>query len=240
VHFQLGACTPQNSAIALLLGSLISVPAFETLRTKEQLGYLVSASSSSTGSGCAQSLRLSVQSALASCDHIQARIAAFLDAFPAVLQGMGEAGVREKARVLAARVREPSKTPNEDFWGVWGQVSCGALEWGAMDAKAAVIESLSLQQLLGVWQEGVQEGGGRRRRLVVRVHAQAQQGEGAAAGGGLLGGGPSARPLDPPSTAVHITSEAEAEALKGKWWEGRESSAVQWIPGRGALAFLPL
>jgi hypothetical protein len=198
VLFQLGAVTPRNSALCALLGSLLQVPFFEQLRTKEQLGYLVSAGAATLGCGSILALRFTVQSSLASCAHIEGRIKAFLEGFPGVLAGWGEEGVRERAAVLAARVREPSKTPGEDFGGVWGGVAGGTLEWGACDARAAALEGATLGEVVDVWGRCVAEGGAGRRRVVARVHAAAvaaaaaaapqQQQEGGASASGGEGG----------------------------------------------------
>ena len=104
--YQLGPATLHTRALASLLGSLLAVPVFETLRTKEQLGYLVSAAACTTGHGGVAALRISVQSSRASCQHIEERISACMAAFRGVLEGLGEGGVAAKAAVLAARVRE--------------------------------------------------------------------------------------------------------------------------------------
>jgi secreted Zn-dependent insulinase-like peptidase len=67
---QLGAVTPRTLALGELLATLLSAPAFEALRTREQLGYLVHSGTSDVA-GAAVTLHVCVQSSIASVGHLQ-------------------------------------------------------------------------------------------------------------------------------------------------------------------------
>ena len=82
--WQLGALTPATFAAASLLSSLLSQPAFDTLRTKEALGYLVSADVRVQG-GAAVGVAVAVQSSRYGVAHLTERIDAFVAAFRAAL-----------------------------------------------------------------------------------------------------------------------------------------------------------
>ena len=89
VELYLGPRTPPVLALANVLGYLISEPAFSTLRTKEQLGYIVSASNSARYA--TRWLKVAVQSHTKAPYVLEQRIEAFLSNFTEYLVKMKDA-----------------------------------------------------------------------------------------------------------------------------------------------------
>ena len=250
--FQLGAATPRTRAVARLLDMLVSQPAFDTLRTKEQLGYIVGAGSTLVAHGAVAALYVSVQSSNASVAHVEARIEAFLAAFRAQLAAMPETVVAERAQVLSDRLLESDKTQGAECSRLWDGVADDSLDWHGAETRAACIRELRQADLLAVWDACVMPGGALRRRLLSRVYAQVGGPAGAAAAsaaavaaeapaaGGAAGekvpaavlhdGGPSAPP--PSAGAAEVD---EARILEWKAAQAQKAGA-RWLPSAGKLA----
>jgi insulysin len=88
-------------ALVKLLGMVLSEPVFSQLRTKEQLGYIVSTAGVSMLSACW--LQLSVQSHTASAQWVDSRIDGFLAGFRGVLVSKSDTEIQEKIANLAVR-----------------------------------------------------------------------------------------------------------------------------------------
>ena len=138
------------------------------LRTKEQLGYVVSAGATI---GAVSSLTFRVQTNNSSVAHVAARIDAFVAEFRTQLAAMTDAELLEKARIRRDRLLEPDKTQQSESSRMWEAVEAGALEWHALEALVAPLEHVRVADLLRVWDERVARGGPLVRRATSRVHA---------------------------------------------------------------------
>ncbi len=192
---QLGAGTHRNRAAARLLGTLLGAPFFAALRTREQLGYVVSATSRE---GAVAALVLRVQASAASVEHVAARVDAFLAAFRGgELAALSDGALGEVARIAAERELEPDKTAEAECARMWGGAEAGAMDWADGAQLAAALRAVTADDLRRVWDERVAEGGRLQRRATCRVYAQARGGGG---GGGTppAGAGAAAAPLEAP------------------------------------------
>ena len=79
VYFQVGPFDPHVQAALSVLANIIKEPAFDQLRTKEQLGYIVHTSTKSQYG--VNGLRIIVQSHVKHPNGLDTRIEAFLEAF---------------------------------------------------------------------------------------------------------------------------------------------------------------
>lgn len=86
VFFEVGRDHPETSALLELLSHLMREPAFNQLRTKEQLGYIVF--TGVRGQHGVEGLRIIVQSAKANPDELDERVEAFIANFRAQLLAM--------------------------------------------------------------------------------------------------------------------------------------------------------
>lgn len=173
VQYQVGVSTPRNRALTAFLGQLVSAPFFESLRTKEQLGYVVSAGASI---GAVASLTFRVQTNNSSIEHVYSRIEAFIADFRGQLAAMKDDELLEKARIRRDRLLEPDKTQQSECSRMWDAVEAGALEWHALEANVAPLEHIRVADLLRVWDERIASGGPLVRRATSRVHAPVEAG----------------------------------------------------------------
>lgn len=98
MNLYIGRKSPDVEAVSRLLSMIISEPAFSTLRTKEQLGYVVSAS---VGIQCsAVWLNMLVQSHSVPVQDIETRMEAFLLNFKTNLLALTDTELQEKKKTL--------------------------------------------------------------------------------------------------------------------------------------------
>lgn len=84
--FQIGPETLKSQSAVLILANYLREPSFDTLRTKEQLGYSVSVMSRKIRS--CMFFSINVQSAVKSCAYVTSRISAFIDSMKTKIQAM--------------------------------------------------------------------------------------------------------------------------------------------------------
>jgi secreted Zn-dependent insulinase-like peptidase len=124
VHFQTDRMSPVTSATMLFLRRYLHQPMFDKLRTKKQLGYIVSMSSS--GFGTTRGLRsirgftARILSNRYSPPVMQRELEVFLRDMETTISGLTQEDVEERVKALVATLRDPPTSYREeadDFWG---------------------------------------------------------------------------------------------------------------------------
>ena len=186
VYLQVGECTFENQALANLAAHVIREPAFDSLRTKQQLGYIV-------WTGVAQDagvvgIRCIVQSDKFLTSKLDARIEGFFGTTMREKLDAMEAAELEEHKVAACKdLREKPKTLRAEAGRAWSEISRGTYVWNRRGALADAIEALDLDTLRAFYDEVVAPGGARRRKLSMRIEghkagkAETETGEEAAA-----------------------------------------------------------
>ena len=155
-------------ATASLLVHVAKEPFFTQLRTREQLGYLVSMSYSSARGRLLLLLR--VQSQRVCADDAAARVEAFLDAWRPDFDGVDFAAAKA---ALAKKWREPATSMASEAAQAWGALltpdSDGAPSFDRPECVAAAVEALGLEDVRRFYEERVHD----KPRLVdVRVRGR--------------------------------------------------------------------
>jgi insulysin len=97
-----------------LLTQILSEPAFNVLRTREQLGYIVSCTSWTLPGGTEKGLRIVVQSEKKP-EYIESRVEAFLDEMKTKLEEMTEAEFLSHRSSLQKKWLEANKNLAEEI-----------------------------------------------------------------------------------------------------------------------------
>lgn len=105
-----------------LLVHIIHEPAFDQLRTQEQLGYVVSTSTRIAAS--AMALGIKIQSTRAPW-FLEERVEAFLEQFRDTLAGMSQDDFEAKKDGLIIKLLERPKNLYEETVSFWGQIREG-------------------------------------------------------------------------------------------------------------------
>ena len=114
--------------VAALLNQILSEPAFDTLRTKEQLGYIVEASTWTAPGDNESGLRIVVQSERSPV-YLEGRVEAFLDHMKSVIELMTDEQFAEQKHGLERNWREVVKNLYEEVIRFWVQIDSGYLDF---------------------------------------------------------------------------------------------------------------
>jgi len=113
---------------AALLTQILSEPAFDILRTKEQLGYIVGAGAWSAPGDNEAGLRIVVQSERGPV-YLEGRVEAFLDHMKGVIESMTDEQFAEQKNGLERKWREAAKNLNEEVSKYWAQIDSGYVDF---------------------------------------------------------------------------------------------------------------
>ena len=114
--------------VSALLTQILSEPAFDTLRTKEQLGYIVGASTWTAPGDNEAGLRIVVQSERGPV-YLEGRVEAFLGHMKSVIELMTDEQFVEQKNGLERKWREVAKNMNEEASRFWAQIDSGYLDF---------------------------------------------------------------------------------------------------------------
>ena len=114
--------------VSALLTQILSEPAFDILRTKEQLGYNVGASTWTAPGDNETGLRIVVQSERGPV-YLEGRVEAFLDHMKSVIELMTDEEFAEQKNGLERKWREVAKNLSEEVGRFWVQIDSGYLDF---------------------------------------------------------------------------------------------------------------
>ncbi|CAJ1388731.1 unnamed protein product [Effrenium voratum] len=164
-----GGDPEQMEALAVLqvLASAISDEFYEELRTREQLGYVVSCRADRNEG--VFGLLFQVQGAAKSALEVLERIDAFLETVPELLKAKSEAEVAQLADALAeARLARPQSLLGA-AQRVWAEIRSREFRWARPAEEALALKKVRKAQVLEAFDTRVASGGALRRRLVSLV-----------------------------------------------------------------------
>ncbi|KAI8276716.1 putative zinc protease [Colletotrichum sp. SAR11_240] len=156
-------------ARTLLLGQMIPEPAFDQLRTKEQLGYIVSSGYVSFSTTCG--FFFTIQSEK-SPGYLEWRIEEFLKSFSKTLESMSEATFKDqKQSLISERLEKPLNLEWESCWH-WDKICSESydFDWSAKDA--AIVETITKEDMIEFYDRHMKPGSQERAKLSVHLHAQ--------------------------------------------------------------------
>ncbi|KAI8825830.1 Metalloenzyme, LuxS/M16 peptidase-like protein [Fimicolochytrium jonesii] len=169
-YIQVGDFTDTTLRAHLSLFSQIAhEPAFDQLRTKEQLGYMVfSGLRKSTG---AMGFRVIIQSEKDPA-FLETRINAWLDSMRQTLLDMTPEEFKKHQNALAARLLEKDKNLAQESHRLWTHVSSRYYNFEQHVEDAARIHEVQQAELVNFYEEHIAVGSAFRRKLSVHVRSQ--------------------------------------------------------------------
>jgi len=114
--------------VAALLNQILSEPAFDILRTKEQLGYIVAANTWTAPGDNVTGLHIVVQSERGPV-YLEGRVEAFLDHMKGVVELMTDEEFAEQKQGLERKWREVVKNLEEEVSRFWVHIDSGYLDF---------------------------------------------------------------------------------------------------------------
>lgn len=151
---------PKEHVLMEIIGAIVSEPFYEDLRTKQQLGYIVSAGVRAVGK--TKSLGFIVQSASAKNEKLTSEILKYLDGVRSRnLEKLGNADFAVYVKSLIDRKTEPDKQLATETTRNWAEISSGRLQFDRAQKEVAALLDLKKEDLLDFW-DRLYVGDGRR------------------------------------------------------------------------------
>ncbi|KAG7096021.1 hypothetical protein E1B28_006704 [Marasmius oreades] len=160
----------QLRIIASLLAQIMSEPAFNVLRTKEQLGYVVFCNGHYLPGGTMFGIRIIVQSEK-SPQYLESRIEAFLEYMKSYIEEMSEEIFLEQKAGLAKKWTEERKNLYEEAAAYWVYIKSGSLNFHEAENDANELAQITKEDVLRCFMTYVHPSSGTRAKLSVHVHA---------------------------------------------------------------------
>ncbi|EPS39814.1 hypothetical protein H072_6386 [Dactylellina haptotyla CBS 200.50] len=159
----LGTIEDRHMKARLLLWAQISQErAFDTLRTKEQLGYVVF--SGSLMQATTMGYRVLVQSER-SCAYLEERIEAFLN----LDWEMDEEAFDKHKQSVLNRLQESLKNLNQESNRLWWHVASEAYDFRQVDEDAKIVKDLTRADMMEFYKTYVKPGSPTRMKLSVHL-----------------------------------------------------------------------
>uniref|UniRef100_A0A158P677 Insulin-degrading enzyme n=1 Tax=Angiostrongylus cantonensis TaxID=6313 RepID=A0A158P677_ANGCA len=145
VLYQAGVQTTRENALVELLVQLLREPAFNQLRTVEQLGYIVWTGPRLTSGTLA--LQLIVQGPTCP-DHILNRMEAFLENTREDIVSMSDEEFEQQKTGLITRLLEKPKTLGARSRRFWNEIQCRQYDFDRNFAEVEVLRAVGKEELL--------------------------------------------------------------------------------------------
>ncbi|CAE6447519.1 unnamed protein product [Rhizoctonia solani] len=162
---------PPLRATLLLFAQMIREPAFNQLRTKEQLGYVVSSSPwflhGSIG------WRITVQSERKPA-YLERRVESFLDLFRGTLTTMPEAEFERQRDAFALKRLERLKNMGEEASRFWAHIEAGYEDFLRRETDAKHIKLLTKEDIKLFFDTHIHHESPTRRKLSIHLASQKQ------------------------------------------------------------------
>jgi insulysin len=170
VLYQMGPMELDVNANLALLHHLLREPAFNELRTEEQLGYIVHTSIDTTGDNI-KGLLFLIQSDSYDPIHLDARIEAFLERFRTKLVIMSADEFQANVDAVVKNFLEKNKNLGEESTKYWNVVTDHTYLFRKYQMIAEEVGKLDKNAVLRLFDRHLAKGAPRRQKLSVQVFA---------------------------------------------------------------------
>ncbi|KAF9265707.1 hypothetical protein L218DRAFT_957335 [Marasmius fiardii PR-910] len=157
--------------VSSLLTQIMTEPAFNVLRTKEQLGYIVHCSGLLLSGSTLKGMRIIVQSEKRP-HYLEGRVEAFLEGVKTMLEEMSDAEFGEHTEGLRRKWTEEWKNLNEESASYYSYINSGSLDFYRRDNDAVAIQSVTKDEVLDCFMKYVHPSSPVRAKLSVHMLSQ--------------------------------------------------------------------
>jgi len=152
------------------LATIIEQPFYKELRTKQQLGYIVSSGVKLQRD--VRSLVFTVQSSVADAVYLSDKVFSFMDAFSKELEELSEEQITSYIAGLVEQKKQKITRLSYETLRNWAEIVEGKYLYDRALIEAKVTQELNKKFLLKVWSQVVAQGGSQRRVLTSQVFTQ--------------------------------------------------------------------
>ncbi|CAH8495100.1 unnamed protein product [Heterobilharzia americana] len=165
-YLQCGDQSTHNDALLNLFCQIVSEPAFNILRTEQQLGYIVHAGS--RRSNKLQGFRILVQSPHHP-NKVDKSIEEFLLTLNNLLENMSGKEFDVHVQSLLTHLQEKPKGMQEQFLRLWSEVACRHYNFKRHSHEANALKSLTKDDVINFFKNHIDPSSVTRRKLTVQV-----------------------------------------------------------------------
>ncbi|KAG2157510.1 Metalloenzyme, LuxS/M16 peptidase-like protein [Suillus clintonianus] len=171
-YLQLGSSTDARlRATSLLLIHMMSEPAFDILRTKEQLGYIVFCSELQLSGASRLGLRLVVQSERNPA-YLEQRVEAFLDLMKSKIEDMEPIDFQQFKTGLQQKWTEVVKDLKKERSKFWEHIDSGYLDFLRRYNDSDLLTDITKDDVLDLFVSRVHPLGVKRSKLSVQLQSR--------------------------------------------------------------------
>ncbi|XP_068182629.1 insulin-degrading enzyme isoform X2 [Antennarius striatus] len=166
IYYQTEMQTTHENMLLELFCQIISEPCFNTLRTKEQLGYIVF--SGPRRANGVQGLRFIIQSEKAP-HYLESRVEAFLCTMEKVVEEMNEEAFQKHIQALAIRRLDKPKKLSAECAKYWGEIISQQYNFDRDNIEVSYLKTLTKEDIMVFYRDRLMVDAPRRHKVSVHV-----------------------------------------------------------------------
>ncbi|XP_054654801.1 insulin-degrading enzyme isoform X2 [Dunckerocampus dactyliophorus] len=166
IYYQTDMQTAHENMLLELFCQIISEPCFNTLRTKEQLGYIVF--SGPRRANGVQGLRFIIQSEKAP-HYLESRIEAFLCTMERSVEEMSDEAFQKHIQALAIRRLDKPKKLSAECAKYWGEIISQQYHFDRDNVEVAHLKTLTKDDIMQFYRERLTLTAPKRHKVSVHV-----------------------------------------------------------------------
>lgn len=175
LYYQCGLQSTESNALLELLANIIQEPCFNTLRTKEQLGYIVF--SGIRKSNGVQGLRVIVQSDKHP-QYLDERIESFIEEMETYIKDMDNEEFKRHRESLALQKLEKPKQLGAHSTIFWSEITSQQYHFKRAEVEVSHLRTLDKESVLEYYRNYIKIGAPNRKKLSINVISMAEDGAG--------------------------------------------------------------
>ncbi|XP_052006839.1 insulin-degrading enzyme isoform X2 [Xyrauchen texanus] len=166
IYYQTDMQNTHENMLLELFCQIISEPCFNTLRTKEQLGYIVF--SGPRRANGVQGLRFIIQSEKAP-HYLESRVEAFLKTMEKSVEEMGEEAFQKHIQALAIRRLDKPKKLAAECAKYWGEIISQQYNFDRDNVEVAYLKTLTKENIMQFYRDLLAINAPRRHKVSVHL-----------------------------------------------------------------------
>jgi insulysin len=141
---------PKDHVLLEIVSAVVAQKFYEDLRTKQQLGYIVSSGIRSIGK--TRFMGFIVQSSVATNEKLTGEILKYLDSVrPKLLNKLSKGDLAVYVKSLIDRKTEPDKQLATEVTRNWGEIGSGRLQFDRVQLEVSALLDVTKDDLLEFW-----------------------------------------------------------------------------------------
>ncbi|KAM9366027.1 insulin-degrading enzyme isoform 2-T2 [Pholidichthys leucotaenia] len=166
IYYQTDMQNTHDNMLLELFCQIISEPCFNTLRTKEQLGYIVF--SGPRRANGVQGLRFIIQSEKAP-HYLESRVEAFLCTMEKAVEEMSEEAFQKHIQALAIQRLDKPKKLSAECAKYWGEIISQQYNFDRDNIEVSYLKTLAKENIMQFYRERLTVAAPKRRKMSVHV-----------------------------------------------------------------------